>query len=147
MHFPSGFSSFFLSWLASAPSIILIASPVIHHKHKIWCMSFKVMLGTQFLSIFDMACCDWSRITFTWVHHWHHFYYLPITTKSHISRCEKNWGKCSYPGLIVILMVCYFLLLSLLLAHANTWVFMISSGKRQICSCSLGHSFDSGLPT
>ena len=34
---------------------------------------FKVMLGTQFLSIFDMACCDWSRITFTWVHHWHHF--------------------------------------------------------------------------
>ena len=67
---------------------------------------FKVMLGTQFLSIFDMACCDWSRITFTWVHHWHHFYYLPITTKSHISRCEKNWGKCSYPGLIVILMVC-----------------------------------------
>lgn len=36
----------------------------------------------------DMTCCDWSNITFTWFHHWHHYFYAPIIT-SYVCSCEK----------------------------------------------------------
>ena len=41
-----------------------------------------------FFTTINMSCYNWNNITFTWVHHQHHFYYTPITT-SHISSCQK----------------------------------------------------------
>ena len=56
----------------------------------LWLIKIRLMLRIKhFFTYFEITCCDWNNIPFTWFNHWCCYYYAPITT-FHVKHFEKH---------------------------------------------------------